>query len=136
MRIAILALSGALLSGCSMIGGPGGLFSGSNDSGCYGCSGEFSGHSSTVQGHSSGQQHYSSNSSYAPSTHSTTHYAPSSSHTQYVPSNSHTLSHGTSYNVGSVHSGLNTSYNSPVVHTGTPTLRGQYKPQRLSLIHI
>ena len=76
MRIAILALSGALLSGCSMLGfGNSGGTSGYNY-GCYdNCSGQYSGQTSNVYGHShqdyaSPQQHYASASSCEPSQYS------------------------------------------------------------------
>ena len=153
MRIAILALSGALLSGCSMLGfgNSGDLFGTSGyNNGCYDdCSGQYSGQTSTVYGHShqdyaSPQQHYASASSCEPSPYSQpAYYAsvaqdncyPTSTYSaqDYAPSTSYTAStypsQGTSYHVASGFEGQNIGFN-PVLGAaalgGVPALRGQF----------
>jgi len=152
MRIAILALSGALLSGCSMIGGSNGFFgaSGGND-GCYGCSGQYSAQSSNIYGHPiqeyvGAQQHYAS----APSSCEQITYSQPSNYAGVAQDNCYPTAeaygaqqhvstsyptHGTSHNVANGFSEHNIGFN-PVLDAaalgGIPVLRGQFGPRKSS----
>jgi len=140
MRIAILALSGALLSGCSLLGVSDGLFgtSGSN-SGYYGCSTNYSGQTSSA--YSDVHTQYVSAPSSCHSSHAqTTTYQPTVTHSSagtayntqsYTPSSTYPSS-GTSYHVENGYTGQHSGFN-PVLGAaalgGIPALRGQYGPR-------